>query len=132
VDEAVEKDLPAAVLADSLRSLGLKAIEAIDYIEEFNQRVAIRRSKAKQPESQQQDFSPESPAHMQDQEERDKAVDEAAWASLRSKLEAAAPAQSFDLSSGVLDKAFDLLGQESFVFDYIVEIGTGRCTAPRR
>ena len=36
VDEAVEKDLSAAVLADSLKSLGLKAVEAIDYLEEFN------------------------------------------------------------------------------------------------
>jgi acetyl-CoA acetyltransferase len=37
VDDAVEKDLPAAELADSLKALGLKAIEALDYIDEFNQ-----------------------------------------------------------------------------------------------
>ena len=115
VDEAVEKDLSAAVLADSLKSLGLKAVEAIDYLEEFNQRVALRHSKAKQPESQQHNLTSEMPAHtpVQDQEERDKAVDKAAWASLRSKLEAAAPAQPFGLSSSVLDKVFDFLGQEA-------------------
>ena len=57
----MEKDLPAAVLTDPLKNLGLKAIEAIDYLEEFNQRVAIRRSKAKQSGSQQQDSPHESP-----------------------------------------------------------------------
>jgi hypothetical protein len=111
VDEAVGKDLPATVLADSLKDFGLKAIEAIDYLEEFNQRVAIRRSKAKQSESQQQDRSHESPGPVHDQDDRDKAVDEAAWASLRSKLEPG-PAQPLGLSSNVLDKVFEFLGQE--------------------
>ena len=51
VDEAVNKDLPATALADSLKELGLKAVEAIDYIEEFNQRVVIHRSKVRQPDA---------------------------------------------------------------------------------
>ena len=36
VDEAVEKDLPATELANSLKRVRLKAHEAMDYIEEFN------------------------------------------------------------------------------------------------
>ena len=90
----MEKDLPAAVLADSLKKLGLKAVEAIGYLEEFNQKIAVRHSKAKQSESQHQDSPHGSPGLAHDQEGRDKAVDEAAWASLRSKLEPAGPAQS--------------------------------------
>jgi hypothetical protein len=112
VDEAVDKDLPATVLADSLKNLGLKAIEAIDYLEDFNQRVVLQRSKPKQSESQEQDSSHESPGPRHDQEDRDRAVDEAAWASLRSKLEPAIPTQSSGLSSNVLDKVFEFLGQE--------------------
>ena len=112
VDEAVAKDLPAAVLADSLKNLGLKAVEAIDYLEEFNQRITIRRFKAKQSESQHQDSPHGSPGPAHDQEGRDKAVDEAAWASLRSKLEPAGPAQSLGLSSDLFDKVFELIGQE--------------------
>jgi len=41
VENAVEKDIPATLLADSLKGIGLKAIEAVDYIDEFNQQVAI-------------------------------------------------------------------------------------------
>ena len=37
VDNAIERDLPATALADSLKELGIRANEAIDYIEEFNQ-----------------------------------------------------------------------------------------------
>ena len=37
VEEAIERDWSATVLADSLKELGLKAIEAVDYIEEFSQ-----------------------------------------------------------------------------------------------
>ena len=113
VDEAVNKDLPATALADSLKGLGLKAVEAFDYIEEFNQRVAIRRSKARQ-----HDASPGAPPVedqnlAQDGGEQEKAVDEAAWASLRARLEAAAPALSSGLPSNVLDKMFELFGQEA-------------------
>ena len=113
VEEAIEKDLPATTLADSLKSLGLKASEAIDYLEEFNQRVAIRCSKARQHETPPREPPTEGPDHVQVQEERDKAVDEAAWASLRAKLEVAAPALSSGLPSNVLDKMFELFGQES-------------------
>jgi hypothetical protein len=115
VDEAVEKNLPATALADSLKELGLKAVEAADYIEELNQRVEIRRSKAKRRESPLHDppsaeVSGEVPA--QDPEERDRAVEEAAWATLRAKLEATAQSPPSGLSSNVLDKVFELLGQE--------------------
>jgi hypothetical protein len=113
VDDAVERVLAPTVLADSLKGLGLKAVEAIDYIEEYNQRVEIRRSKAKQHESPPHEPSVESSAHAQSQEERDKAVEEAAWATLRSKLEAVTPAPSAGLSTNVLDRMFELLGQEA-------------------
>ena len=112
VDEAVEKDLPATELADSLKRVGLKAHEAMDYIEEFNQRIEIRRSKARQQDSPPRELSDES-ANPQSQEERDKAVDEAAWASLRAKLEVAAPVLSSGLPSNVLDKMLELFGQEA-------------------
>ena len=112
VDEAVEKDLPATALADSLKGLGLKAVEAVDYINEFNQRVALRRSKARQHDTPPRDPSSE-PNSAQSQEDRDRAVEEAAWASLRAKLEIAAPALSSGLPSNVLDKMFDLFGQEA-------------------
>jgi hypothetical protein len=114
VDEAVERNLPATVLADSLKELGLKAVEAADYIEELNQRVAIRRSKAKQRESPSHEPSSEVPADApaHDQEERDRAVEEAAWATLRTKLEATSQAPSSSLSCNMLDKVFELLGQD--------------------
>ena len=95
VDNAVEKDLPVTVLADSLKDLGLKAIEATDYIEKFYQRVKIRRSKVTMRlghESPPREPSTELPASVQDQEKQVKAVEEAAWESLRSKFEAATPA----------------------------------------
>jgi hypothetical protein len=46
VNDAVKKGLSALALAESLKELRLKAREAIDYIDEFNQCVAIRYSKA--------------------------------------------------------------------------------------
>jgi hypothetical protein len=48
VDKAIEKELPATILADSLKGLRLKAFEAIDYLKEFNQQLAICHSKTKQ------------------------------------------------------------------------------------
>ena len=113
VDEAVNKDLPATDLAQSLKELGLKAVEAIDYIKEFNQRVAIRRSKARQHDTSLDAPLVEDQNPAQDGGEREKAVDEAAWASLRAKLEAAAPVLSSGLPSNVLDKMFELFGQEA-------------------
>ena len=113
VDDAVEKDLPATEFADSLKEFGLKAAEAVDYIDEFNQRIAIRRSKARQLDSSPREPPMDTQDHGQDQEERDKAVEEAAWASLRARLEAAAPVSSSDISSNVLDRMFELLGQEA-------------------
>jgi hypothetical protein len=113
VDEAVEKELPATVLADSLKRIGLKAVEAIDYIDEYNQRIAIRHSKARQHESPPPDPSAGIQSEVPDQEDRDRAVEEAAWASLRSKVEAAAPALSSGLPSNVIDKLFELFGQEA-------------------
>lgn len=42
MDEAVERNLlPATMLTDSLKELGLKVIEAIDYLDEFDQHVHI-------------------------------------------------------------------------------------------
>jgi hypothetical protein len=113
VDEAVEKDLPAIHLANSLKNLGLKAAEAIDYLEEHGQRVAIRRSKAKQPESPQRDPATDQPTPVLDQNERDKAVEEATWASLQSKLETLAPAPTSGFSPDVLDRMLELFGQDS-------------------
>ena len=112
VDEAVEKDLSATELADSLKELGIRAAEAADYIDEFNQRIAIHRSKARQPNSPPDELPERAETHAPDQREHDKAVEEAAWASLRSKLETAATTCSSDLSTNVLNKVFKLLGQE--------------------
>ena len=115
VDEAMEKDWPAATLADALKELGLRAIEAVDYIEEFNQRLAIRRSKAKRPETPPSEPHVQESDHVAQQDERDKAVEEAAWASLRSGLEATAPTMSTGTgcSRDVLDKMLELFGQET-------------------
>ena len=115
VDEAVEKDWPAATLIEALKELGIRAIEAIDYIEELNQCVAIRRSKAKQPETLPSEPHVDEPDHVADQEERDKAVEEAAWAFLRSGLEAAAPTTSASASCSrdVIDRMLELFGQEA-------------------
>ena len=49
VEDAIEKNLSVSVLAESLKDLGLKAGEAVDYIDEFNQRVAMQRSKPGNP-----------------------------------------------------------------------------------
>jgi hypothetical protein len=46
VNDAVEKGLSALALVEFLKELRLKAREAVDYIDGFNQRVAIRYSKA--------------------------------------------------------------------------------------
>ena len=113
VDHAIERDLPATALADSLKELGIRANEAVDYIEEFNQRVAICRSKAREPNSPAREPPEGAVDAAPDQQERDKAVKEASWASLRSRLEAVSAAPSPDLSTNVLDKVFELLGQES-------------------
>jgi hypothetical protein len=113
VDEAVEKDLPASVLAESLKSLGLKAVEAADYLEEFGQRIAIRRSKAKQPGSPTRELSAEVQPAAEDQFDRDRAVEEAAWASLMSKLQAEVPAPFSSPPSSFVDKMLDLLGQDA-------------------
>ncbi|KAF8797569.1 hypothetical protein BYT27DRAFT_7125244 [Phlegmacium glaucopus] len=114
VEDAVERDLSAAVLADSLKDLGLKAIEAIDYIDEFKQRVEIRRSKARKRNSPPRDLSPEAEGIPQNQEDRDRAVEEAAWASLRAKLESDSVSQAVpsDLSPNALDRMFELFSQE--------------------
>lgn len=112
VDEAVENNWPATLLADALKDLGLRALEATDYIDELNQRLEIRRSKAREHD---QDPQAEVSDHVDMQEEHNKAVEEAAWASLRSKLAEAAPAGAVlsGSSSSILDKVLELLGQES-------------------
>ena len=112
VDEAIEKDISATALGNSLKDLGLKAFEAVDYIDEFNQRVAIRRSKARQQDTPLPESSTGGPDHVQDQAERDKAVEEAAWAALFSKLKSSAVPPPSGLSSTVLDKMLELWGQE--------------------
>ena len=113
VEEAIEKDLPATTLADSLKELGLKAVEAIDYLKEFNQRVAIHHSKAKQPGTPPCEQSNKASDHPQNHEDCDNAVKEAAWASLCAKLESTIPIPSSSSPSGVLDQVFELLGQEA-------------------
>ena len=116
VDEAIENDWGATMLGDNLKALGLKAIEAYDYIQEYAQRMDIRRAKARQPNSpphEQHEHSADvEPDHTQDHEARDEAVEEASWASLRAKLESADSVNTSTASSGVLDKVLELLGQE--------------------
>jgi hypothetical protein len=115
VDEAVEREWPATTLADALKDLGLKAIEAVDYLDELKQRLEIRRSKARRPETppHQPPALTEEPAQAVEQEDRNRAVEEAAWASLRAKLDGATVSAPFNTSSEILDKMLDFLGQES-------------------
>jgi hypothetical protein len=113
VEDAVEKNLPASALLIALKGLGLRAVEAADCIDEFNQRIAIHHSKARQHDSPPHDSPIAESDGAQDQENRDKAVEEAAWALLHSKYETAAPDSSLNLSSGILDRVFDLLGQDT-------------------
>lgn len=110
VDEAVEKGWSATVLANALKELGLKAIEAIDYIEELGQRLEIRRGKAADKGSPPHDPPAGSPDCIGEQEDRDRAVEEAAWASLHSKLENTDSGVSSG-TSNVLDRMLELLGQ---------------------
>ena len=112
VDEAVEKGWPATVLADALKELGLKAIEAVDYIEELGQRLEIRRGKARDQGSPPHDHPAASPDHAGEQEDRNRAVEEAAWASLRSKLGSSDPIASSG-TSNIFDKMLELLGQDT-------------------
>jgi hypothetical protein len=73
--------------------------------------VAIRYSKARQPDSP--TGNPSGPSDpVQAQEDRDKAVEEAAWASLCSRLHSSTPTQSLT-SPNVFNKVFKLLAQES-------------------
>ena len=113
VNEAVENNWPASELADALKRFKLKAIEAVDYIEELGQRLEIRRAKARVSGSPPHDPLAESSSHVEDQEQRDKAVEEAAWAALRSKLGNSAPATSQESSSNTLERVLELLGKES-------------------
>ena len=116
VDEAVENSWPAAVLADVLKDLGIRASEAADYIAELEQRIEIRRSKARRSGTPPHHDDP--PADLRDhvdaQEDQRKAFEEAAWASLRSRLAETAPAATSSSSSSVLfDKVLEFLSQES-------------------
>ena len=112
VDEAVEKGWSADELADALKHLGLKAAEAVDYIEELGQRLEIRRGKARIPGSPPLDPPADSPIRDREQEERNNAVEEAAWAALRSKL-GNAGSVTFPESSNTLERVLELLAQES-------------------
>ena len=114
VDEAVEKGWSATALADALKEVGLKATEAVDYLEELAQRLEIRHVKARDPGSPNHNCVSEIPNNNEEQEERDRAVEEAAWASLRSKLGNSDPVTSG--SSNVLDRMLKLLGQEALPF----------------
>ena len=112
VDEAVEKNWSAILLADRLEALGLKAVEAVDYIEELGQRLEIRRGKVRDQGSLPPDPAAEQPDHTGEQEDHDRTVEEAAWAALRSKLGNADPIASSG-TSNVLDKMLELLGQDT-------------------
>jgi hypothetical protein len=112
VDEAVEKNWSATELADALKELGIRAVEAVDYIEELAQRLEIRRAKARDPESPPHEPPVEASDHRGEQEERDKAVEEAAWASLRSKL-GDASRNTTSGSSNALDKMLELFADET-------------------
>ncbi|KAF8807981.1 hypothetical protein BYT27DRAFT_7256515 [Phlegmacium glaucopus] len=89
VDDAIKRDLSAAVLADSLKALGLKVAEA-----------------AKRQNNLPCELSPSAEIGLQDQEDQDRAVEEAAWASLQASLDSnSAPhVTPSDLSPNVLDK----------------------------
>jgi hypothetical protein len=113
VDEAIERDMGATWLADSIKGIGLKAVEAVDYLEEYAQRMAIRRSKARQPDSPPQEQATDAMESVVEQGDRNKAVDEAAWASLRSKLDSSVHGLPASSQSDVLDKMLELFGQES-------------------
>ena len=112
VDEAVEKSWSPRALGNALKDLGLRAVEAVDYIEELGQRLEIHRAKARDPGSPAHEPTADVPERATEQEERDKAVDEAAWASLLSKLAYTDPAASPD-SSNVFERMLQLVGQES-------------------
>ena len=98
-------------LAESLKEFGLKAVEAINYIEEFQRHVAIPCSKARQPDCPNHE-APSASDSTQAQVDRDRAVEEAAWTSFRSHINTSAPALSSDASSNVLDEVFQILAQE--------------------
>jgi hypothetical protein len=113
VDEAIERDMGATWLADSLKGIGLKAVEAIDYVEDYAQRMEIRRSKARQPDSPPGEPQARTTERDEEQRARDQAVDEAAWASLLSKLGSSAQELPSTSQSNVLDKMLEFLGQET-------------------
>ena len=105
-------------LADSgsLKELWLMAVEAINYINEFNQRIAIRRSKARQPGSPHHEPSAEPAAEVQDcvqDQERDKAAEEACVGISSLQVGDGGPSPIFGPPSSVLDKVLELFGQEA-------------------
>ncbi|KAF8809378.1 hypothetical protein BYT27DRAFT_7047359, partial [Phlegmacium glaucopus] len=110
LNDAIEQNLPATALADSLKSFGLKAVEASDYLDEYKQRVEVRRAKAKEPAFASREHTPVEGDPVRNQEERDKAVEEAAWASLRAKLESDSPSVSSAPSSTALEKVLEFFG----------------------
>ena len=115
VDEAIERDMGAMWLADSLKGIGLKAVEAYDYVQDYSQRMEICRAKARQPDTPPEHEGVQTGTAMRDDEQRarDQAIDKAAWASLRSKLDSSAQELPSTSQSNVLDKMLELLGQET-------------------
>ncbi|KAG6904196.1 hypothetical protein DXG01_011795, partial [Tephrocybe rancida] len=102
VNDAVEGVLSAIALAESLKNLGLTAIEASDYIDEYQQRLEIRQGKSRASKPPSREPTPEglSPDEIDtfrrerekrreglDAQAHAKAVEEAAWTQLRAKLE---------------------------------------------
>ncbi|KAG6825096.1 hypothetical protein H0H92_004708, partial [Tricholoma furcatifolium] len=88
IDKAVESSMPSDEFAESLRELGLSANEAVEYVEEFQQRIRIRHEKSKEFEAGPRDETPPVGTDEERISAEDRAADEAAWAVLKAKLAA--------------------------------------------
>lgn len=95
VDDAVEGIISCQELAESLRDVGITAGQAEDYVDEYNQRIELRKAKSRRPNS----LSPQPDQQQPDNDtERTHAIEEAAWIRLRSKLAKATPVRPENIS----------------------------------
>ncbi|KAG6813975.1 hypothetical protein H0H87_007044 [Tephrocybe sp. NHM501043] len=91
LNRAVESDMEPNEFLLSLRKIGITANEAVNYVDEYEQQMEIKRGKARETTPRPNE-SPggERPPEIE-QNQVDKHIDDAAWAALHAKLEAADP-----------------------------------------
>ncbi|KAG6815113.1 hypothetical protein H0H87_004937, partial [Tephrocybe sp. NHM501043] len=89
LNRAVESDMEPNEFLLSLRKIGITANKAVNYVDEYEQRMEIKRGKAWETTPRpNESLGGERPPEIE-QNQVNKHIDDAAWAALHAKLEAA-------------------------------------------